>query len=264
MKKKRKMWDRIITILLLSVFLYAALQIGQILFGYYDNQKVLAEVQEIHRDHQSKSSETIQESEAGSESETKLESETETRSSFDHLQEINPDMIGWLSIEDTPINYPILQASDNDYYLDRNYKEEQTDAGSIFMDYRNNLESMSANTIVYGHRMKDNSMFGSLRKYEDEAFYKNHQQIQFDTIYGSYTAEIFAVYTTTTDFDYIQTDFSSAGGYEDLLQEIQEKSIYSTDVEVDADDQILTLSTCDSIWQPKQNRFVVHAKLTKQ
>ncbi|SDC40056.1 sortase B [Terribacillus halophilus] len=254
MKKKRKLAERIITVLLLSVFLYAAFQIGQIVLGYYDNQKVLAEVQEIHREYQTKLSGSAQ----------AAESETEIRSSFDHLQEINQDMIGWIRIEDTPINYPILQASDNDYYLDRNYKEEQADAGSIFMDYRNDLEDMSANTVVYGHRMKDNSMFGSLKKYGDESFYQAHRYIQFDTIYGSYKAEIFAVYQTDTDFNYIQTDFTDASDYENLIQEIQEKAIYRTDVKVDADDRILTLSTCDSIWQPKQNRLVVHAKLTKQ
>src|SRR5699024_3859127 len=95
----------------------------------------------------------------------------------------------------TKIDYPILQAEDNDYYLNRNYKREDTPAGSIFVDYRNNVAEENRNTIVYGHRMKDDTMFNSLTKYLDEDFLKDHQTIKYDTMYGSYDAEVLLLIT---------------------------------------------------------------------
>ena len=95
-------------------------------------------------------------------------------------------------------------------------------AGSIFMDYRIDIGSYNPNTILYGHRMKDGSMFDELNKFLDKDFFDNHKVVKFDTLYESYEAEIFAVYKTTTDFDYIQTDFTSDEDYGSLLHEIQE------------------------------------------
>lgn len=107
-------------------------------------------------------------------------------------------------------------------------------------------------------------MFNSLKNFLDKDFFDSHKIVKFDTLYESYDAEVFAVYNTTTDFDYIQTDFSSEEAFESLLDEIQKKSKYHTDIDLTADDQIITLSTCDYLLDPNKGRLVVHAKLVKK
>lgn len=244
----KKTMSRLITIVSLGVFIYSAYALSTILYDYYHNHQVLTEVQDIY--------DAMEEPEEVSYG--------DFRSQFYELHKINPDIVGWITIDDTKINYPILQADDNDYYLNRNYKEEDSRAGSIFMDYRNNVETGNRNTIVYGHRMRDGSMFNSLTKYTDEEFYKEHKKVYYDTMYGSYDAEIFAAYYTTTDFDYIQTDFDSNEEYSLFLNEVLGKSQIETDVDINADDEIVTLSTCDYTLDPDKGRLVVHAKIVNK
>ena len=244
----KKTLSRIITVVSLTVFVYSIYALGSIFYDYYHNRQVLADVQDIYD-----SLEIPEEVSYG-----------EFRSQFLDLHEINPEIVGWISVEGTIINYPILQATDNEYYLDRNYKKEESRAGSIFMDYRNDVEKENRNTIVYGHRMKDNTMFNSLTNYLDEDFFKNHKTINYDTMYGSYDAEVFAVYYTTTDFDYIQTDFASDEEYAAFLNEVEQKSEIQADFDVNADDEIVTLSTCDYTLDPDEGRLVVHAKIVNK
>lgn len=246
--KSKKMTSRIITIVSLSVFAYSLYALGSIFYDYYYNRQVLAEVQDIY--------ETIEM--------PKDVTYGQFRSQFYELHEINEDIVGWITINDTKIDYPILQAEDNDYYLDRNYKEEYAPAGSIFMDYRNNVAEENKNTIVYGHRMKDNTMFNMLTNYLDEDFVKDHQTVQYDTMYGSYDAEVFAAYYTTTEFDYIQTEFASDQEYGGFLQEVKDKSEIKTDFDVTEEDEIVTLSTCDYTLDPDEGRLVVHAKIVNK
>lgn len=132
------------------------------------------------------------------------------------------------------------------------------------MDYRNDVKSQNRNTILYGHRMKDGSMFGSLKKMLDEEFFMSHRKLYYDTLFEGYDLEVFSVYTTTTDFYYIETDFSSDTEYTSFLEKIQEKSLYKTDTKLTASDQIVTLSTCDYALDPEAGRLVVHAKLVKR
>src|SRR5699024_4444277 len=111
--------------------------------------------------------------------------------------------------------------------------------------FRNDISTKDLNTVIYGHRMKDGSMFQHLTKFLDEDFFKSHPTFEYDTLYDSYEAEVFSVYNTLTDFNYIQTDFSTKDEYEELLARMKEKSRFQTKVEVNAGDQIITLSTCD-------------------
>jgi SrtB family sortase len=128
---------------------------------------------------------------------------------FIELLEINQDVVGWLHIEGTVIDYPVLQAEDNDFYLRRDWQKNDNIAGSIFMDYRNDILSIQpgSNTIIYGHRMNDGSMFGELIKYESRWNFENHRIIHLDTLYETYEWEIFSAYITDTSFDYIRTEF---------------------------------------------------------
>jgi sortase B len=247
-----KFMSRAITIVCLAVFIYSAYSLISIYLDYQNNRQVLADAQEIY--YEFSDVEIVEED---------LE-DGEIRPQFNDLQSINNEIVGWVSIEDTQINYPVLQAENNEDYLNRNYKGDHSIAGSIFMDYRIDIGAHNQNTILYGHRMKDGSMFEELTKFLNEDFFDNHQVVKFDTLYESYDAEIFSVYQTTTDFDYIQTEFAADGDFGLLLDEIRENSLYHTDIQINEDDQIITLSTCDYELDPREGRLVVHAKLVKK
>ncbi|PRR90253.1 MULTISPECIES: class B sortase [unclassified Bacillus (in: firmicutes)] len=248
MKRGKRVWQGMLTIVCLGVFFYSGTAIGLELFGYYQNRQVLAKAQTMY----------------GQEQEMNENREPGTiRTSFDELRKVNNDIVGWINMKDTMIQYPIVQSRDNAFYLTRNYLKNDTRAGSIFMDYRNDVLHESPNTVVYGHRMRDGSMFAGLTNYLKKDFFHEHRTFQYDTLYQSYEAEIFAVYETTVDFDYIQTDFQDLGEYAHYLQAVRKKSIYQTKTDVSTDDLILTLSTCDHVLAPKNGRLVVQAKLKK-
>ena len=189
--------------------------------------------------------------------------DNQIRQQFQSLLKINPDIAGWITINNTKVDYPILQSSDNEYYLNRNYKKDDSKAGSIFMDFRNQVKSQDRQTIIYGHQMKDGSMFGELENFLDEEFFSQNQHFQYDTTYASYDVEIFSVYLTTTDFNYIETDFSNDEEYIEFLKLIKGKSEIPTDVQVSEKDNIITLSTCNNLLDPEEGRLVVHGKLTR-
>ncbi|APT51372.1 SrtB family sortase [Bacillus safensis] len=247
MKRGKRLWQRMLTIVCLGVLIYSGTAIGFELFGYYQNRQVLAKAQTMY----------------GHEEMNEKRETGKIRSSFDELRKVNEDIVGWINMEDTMIQYPIVQSRDNAFYLTRNYLKNDTRAGSIFMDYRNDVLHESPNTVVYGHRMRDGSMFAGLTNYLKKDFFHGHRTFQYDTLYQSYEAEIFAVYETTVDFDYIQTDFQDLGEYAHYLQAVRKKSIYQTKTDVSTDDLILTLSTCDHVLAPKNGRLVVQAKLKK-
>lgn len=248
---KNKWLSRFITIICLSVFLYAAYGLSDVFIDYYKNRQALANVQDIFYDEDPFEEEEDREPD-------------EIRSGFDKLLEHNEHVVGWVTIDDTQIDYPILQTDNNIDYLNKDYNDRVTRAGSIFLDFRNDITTDNKNTVVYGHRMKDGSMFQHLTKFLDEDFLMEHTTFDYDTLYESYEAEIFSVYNTLTDFNYIETDFESDEEYGELLQKMQEKSRFETDVEVNPDDLIITLSTCDYELDDNDGRLVVHAKLVKK
>lgn len=249
-----KLLVKILTIICIGIFISAGYGLYDVLKDYYDNRKMLTNVQETY-----KNALAEEDSNQGGNS-----SSDDIRAGFDELLEQNENVVGWLTVDGTNIDYPVLQAKDNIHYLDTNYDDDKSRAGSIFMDYRNDVESENKNTVIYGHRMKDGSMFKDLTKFLDEEFAKNHSKFQFDTLYDSYEAEVFAVYNTLTDFDYIETDFNDEGQFAHLVQDIQDESKFDFDVDVDEDNQIITLSTCDYDLDEQEGRLVVQAKLTKE
>lgn len=249
MKKKMSWTQRVILLACIAVFLFSLIKLGGIGFGYVQSEQVMKEIQEQYKGN-------LQETKAAASGNT-------VRPQFQNLLDINPNIVGWLTIDNTKIDYPILQSSDNSHYLNRNYKEDTSKSGSIFMDYRNQADSLDKHTIVYGHQMKDGSMFGQLDKFLDEDFFSQHKEFQFDTIYESYRVEIFSVYVTTTDFNYIQTDFSTDEAYMDFMEVIKEKSKMPTNIQITEKDNIITLSTCNDLQDPEAGRFVLHGKLTK-
>lgn len=173
----------------------------------------------------------------------------------------NPDTVGWIRVPDTVIDYVVVQGKDNDEYLHKNFYGEYNSAGTIFVDADNQMGEPLQNLILYGHRMRDDSMFGELGKYLDAEFFAKHPTFTFITKDGVYDCEIFSVYQCTTEVEYCRTWFSNEKQQADYVNECRQRSIYATNVEVSGQDTLITLSTCDYVLDPHNGRLVVQAKL---
>ena len=184
-----------------------------------------------------------------------------TRAQFVGLQRYYPDIYGWIDVPGTEINYIIMQAADNDYYLYREYTGSWTRYGSIFADFRCvKNATRNRNLILYGHNMNTaRIMFAPLLDFavDEEAFQK--QVINIVTAKGLYTYKLFSVYDTQADYNYIQTGFASDEDFIEFCERVKNKSIFKTDVTFDKDSKILTLSTCTI--RGDNMRWAFHAKL---
>ena len=175
------------------------------------------------------------------------------------LLEINDDTVGWLKVKGTDVDYPVVQYSDNDFYLTRDYYKNNDYAGWVFMDYRNTSDTLGRNTIVYGHnRYYSKVIFGSLSNALNKSWYTNKDNlvITFDTLYETIEWEVFSVYRVDKTSDYIKTAFKTDDEYNDFLKLIKGRSIHNFDVKLTTDDKVLTLSTC----LENNRRLVIHAR----
>ena len=184
---------------------------------------------------------------------------------FNTLLLKNKNIIGWIQIEDTKIDYPVMQSKDEEYYLDHNIDQEKDNNGAIFIDAECSIWPRSQNIIIYGHNMKSGKMFGSLDGYKNKDFYDKHPVIRFDTLYDKGKYRVMYVFNdvvheeTEVAFKYYQfIDANSAQEYASNMNEMKEKSLYDTGVESYYGDSLITLSTCD--YSEGSERFVVVAK----
>lgn len=184
------------------------------------------------------------------------------------LYSLNQKLIGWVKIDDTYIDYPVLQTSNNDYYIDHNFDQEEDRNGSIFLDAECTILPRSTNLILYGHHMRSGRMFGQLNKYSSQSFYEDHKLIQFDTIYERGTYEVMFVFRSKVYeeseivFKYYQfINAASETEFNSYMREMAAMSLYDTGVTAEFGDELLTLSTCD--YYTDYGRFVVVAKKVK-
>lgn len=179
----------------------------------------------------------------------------------------NKKLIGWIKIDDTIIDYPVMQTVNNEYYLDHNFNQEEDKNGCIFMDYQCDVIKGCDNMILYGHHMKSGKMFGTLNKYSQKSYYEKHPTIKFDTIYEKGEYQIMYVFRSKVyseeDVNFKYYQFINAGSekeFNSYINEMAALSLYDTGVTASYGDKLLTLSTCD--YQEKKGRFVVVAKRT--
>lgn len=162
---------------------------------------------------------------------------------FEILWETNEDVVGWLYCEDTPINLPLVQAEDNDYYLRRLIDGTWNSSGTLFTDYRNAADFSDSNTIIYGHNMKNKGMFGTLSNYKEQSYYDEHPLMWLLTPEESYKVELIAGYVTAST-----SEIYSYGLTEEDIQALVYKSIeqstFISDFQVSQGDRYVTLSTC--------------------
>ena len=179
---------------------------------------------------------------------------------FEKLKEINNDTVGWLTVNNTKIDYPVVQSTDNDYYLYRDYYKNKNRHGWIYMDYRNNIEDLSDNTIIFGHNLANQKMFGTLRYVTNPSWYKksSNQIITFNTTKANMKWQIISIYKIPVTNDYLVANFASSEDKLNFLDMITQRSIYNFNATYDENTKIITLSTCSN---GSKDRLVVHAKL---
>ena len=183
--------------------------------------------------------------------------EAESRVDFAELKALNEDVIAWIEIPETAISYPIVQGEDDVYYLTHTFNDTENSAGAIFMEALSSPDFTDMHTILYGHNMKNGSMFGSLMEYESPSYLVAHPLIFIDTEEGSHAYKIFSCYQVDADSDSYTIGFKADEMYVNFLKKLKERSDYDTGVEVTMEDKIITLSTCTNTGT---NRYLVHAK----
>ena len=182
---------------------------------------------------------------------------------FNELKKINNDVKGWIYVPNTKINYPFVQAKDNDYYLKHSFDKSSDKAGWVFLDYRNNFTTTSNdyNTILYAHNMKNKLMFGSLKTLLTKEWLNNpnNHVIKISTETENTLWQVFSVYHIKTTSDYLKINFKNDTEFNNFTKMLINRSKHNFNTKVNNNDKILTLSTCYT----KNERLVVHAKLIK-
>lgn len=183
---------------------------------------------------------------------------------YGSLYKQNPDMVGWIKIDGTVIDYPVMYTSD-DFYLSHGFDRAESKIGVPFIDKRCTVEPLGTNTIVYGHHMKNGTMFAGLENYKNRYYYKEHPRIHFDTLYEQQEYEIIAVFESQiyrkSDTVFKHYNFLNAEGqmdFDEYILNIKLLSIYDTGVTASYGDELLTLVTCD--YHRENGQFVVVAR----
>ena len=177
------------------------------------------------------------------------------------LAQINPDVYGWITVEGTNINYPLVQGTDNDYYLNHAYTGEFLPIGSIFVDFRcEESITRNFNTVIYGHNIQTGTMFHDVTKFFKDDYF-NGTYIYIYTLDGIYVYEPFSIYKTREDYNYFRTGFTSVEDFIGFAEELCDNSEKEKEVNFTKNSRIITLSTCTNIVQSE--RYALHAKLVK-
>lgn len=181
---------------------------------------------------------------------------------FQELKNINNEVKGWIQVNGTNVNYPFVQHEDNKFYLTHSIDKSYNSAGWLFLDYRNNIDNMDKNTIIYAHGRLDETMFGSLKNVLNDSWLSNTDNyfIKLATENENSLWQIFSVYHIPTTNDYIKTTFNNDNEWRQFIKTITDRSFFNFNTSITNDDKILTLSTCYN----DREKMVVHAKLIKK
>ena len=181
---------------------------------------------------------------------------------FKDLKKTNSDTTGWIQVNGTNINYPFVQTNNNDYYLEHSFYKKDNHAGWVFLDYRNNINNLDKNSIIYAHSRVNGTMFGTLKNILDNGWLNNSDNyvVKLSTERENTLWQVFSVYHIPTTNDYIQVKFNNDDEFINLANTLKERSAYNFNTDISKKDKILTLSTCYS----DSEKVVLHAKLIKK
>lgn len=249
---KRKLYF-VLMILLALVFVVSTAGAGMTLYEYHQADKEYGDLQNRYI------ARTPNQTENEGDSATPKDT-APISVDFEALLKENSDIIGWLYCENTPINYPVVQTKDNDYYLRRDLNGKYLRTGTLFADFRCSAVGTGQIHIIYGHNMKNSSMFGTLLNYGKQEYYSAHPVIYYLTPENDYKIELFSGFTANSSSDIYRTEIGEAADFEAFLQGIISKSTFTSNVSVSGNDKIVMLSTCS--YEFNNARYVVFGKLT--
>ncbi|MGM9985696.1 MAG: class B sortase [Bacillaceae bacterium] len=182
-----------------------------------------------------------------------------TATGIDHLKQENKDAVGWLKIDNTRINYPVVQTTDNEYYLNHTFDGAYSSVGTLFIDYRNNLHGKYQNFVIYGHSRKDGSMFRDVNAYVEDPSFSKNKNVTFYGEDGEYRGQIISAYEVDQNDDYTTPYFEDQAAYDKFIKEKLAKSEVDFNVTDLKHDRLITLSTCSK--RAENIRVVVHILL---
>ncbi len=252
---KRKIILSVLTVVFVAVFLFAGYNIVTTL---YETAKADKLYDTLQREFVTPTEPTNQTEEERPEVQEVKEPAISV--DFNALCKKNSDVVGWLYLPKTPINYPVVQAEDNDKYLHRGLNGNYLSAGTLFADYRNNPLGEDANYIIYGHHMKNGTMLSAIIKYKKQSFYDENPVIYYFTPQQKYKLELFAGCLVPSNAEMYYNSISLEDP-EALAAEYKKNSTFKSDVTVGKEDTIVTLSTCS--YEYEEARYVVMGKLTE-
>ena len=262
-----------IMVVMAGVFLFSGYKLFDIWWGYHEGAKVHNEVHDIFYGQGNVVMDKIQ---SGERKTVKIEEETLDETivlidSAEEAQEVlapleaqNSDTVGWITIPDTKMDYVIMHGVTNNTYLYTNFYRQRNSGGCIFLDAENQLGAPLQNLIIYGHHMKDGSMFHDLDLYKDEEWYKEHPTFTLILEDGVYDCEIYACILCTINDDLWHCYFESEDEKEEYIEFSRNLALYATDVEVTGKDMIVTLSTCEYTKGDQIGRMLIQAKMVKR
>jgi sortase B len=238
MKKKNKILITLIQIVLIAVIIFSGIKIIEWIKSNKKNKDIMSEIKEN----------VVINNEMDSNNE-------EYKIDFAKLKQKNSDAIAWIKVNGTDIDFPVVKGTDNSYYLTHNFDKEKNKAGWIFADYRNKFDGTDKNIIIYGHNMKNGSMFASLKDVIKEEWYnnENNKYIALITENENCKYQVFSVYQIETEEYYLQTNISN---FKEFVEKIKGRSKKDFNVDIKETDSILTLSTCAD---NTKYRVVLHA-----
>ena len=240
-KIKKIIFNLIVYLILLFILVYSGIKI----YKWYKDKTINNEIAEQIKDT------VIVEDEN--------EDKEEYAIDFNKLKEQNNETVAWIKVNNTNIEYPVVKADNNNFYLNHSFDRSKNSAGWIFADYRNKFDNTDKNIVIYGHNMRDDSMFGSLKNILNSDWYDNEENTNI-TLYTENEKciyKVFSIYKIESEDYYIKTEFSNDKEFEQFVNTIKKRSIKEFDIDVSESDNILTLSTCAN---NNKYRVVLHAK----
>lgn len=246
-KVKKTILNLVIYVLLFSVLIYSGINI----YKWYKDKNNNNEI-----------AEKIKDAVIAKNNENEDQNKEEYTIDFDKLKKQNSDAVAWIKVNNTKMEYPIVKTENNEFYLNHSFDKSENLAGWIYADYRNKFDGKDKNIVVYGHNMRDGSMFGSMKNILTSKWYNNKENynIIFNIEGENCIYEVFSVYKIEAEDYYIKTKFSDNKEFEEFINTIKKRSIKNFDTNVSKDDSILTLSTCAN---NNKYRVVLHAKKSK-
>lgn len=235
-KRIRRTASNVILVCLIAIFLVSAYNVAKILLNYNKDRNTYKEVEKIAS-----------------------EGEFTGDIDFDSLREINPGIVGWIYLKDTIINYPIVKAPDNEKYLSVKFDGTWGGCGTLFTDCATEAPFDQFLTIVYGHHMRDGSMFNKLKKFKDPDYAKDHGRFELITPSGKFHLDVVAFCNQKSDSDLYQPNIRTEEGRESYINLINKRAEYTTGVEFGKNDQLVLLSTC--AYEFKSARYMVIGKM---